>query len=42
MIVLIKDLADHVDKEVTVRGWMYNKRGSGKIYFLQLRDGSGM
>ncbi len=42
MNVLIKDLGSHVDKEVTIRGWMFNKRGSGKIYFLQLRDGSGM
>ncbi|MBU1018429.1 MAG: asparagine--tRNA ligase [Patescibacteria group bacterium] len=42
MNALIKDLASHVDQEVTIRGWMYNKRGSGKIYFLQLRDGSGM
>jgi len=39
---LIKDLHDHVDQEVTVAGWMFNKRGSGKIYFLQLRDGSGI
>lgn len=42
MNVLIKDLKNHVDKAVTIRGWMFNKRGSGKIYFLQLRDGSGM
>ncbi len=42
MNVLIKDLGSHVDQEVTIRGWMFNKRGSGKIYFLQLRDGSGM
>ncbi len=28
-------------KEVTLKGWMYNKRSSGKIAFLQLRDGSG-
>ncbi|MBU1152147.1 asparagine--tRNA ligase [Patescibacteria group bacterium] len=41
-IVLIKDLKNHVDQEVQIRGWMYNKRGSGKIYFLQLRDGSGV
>ena len=41
MISRISDLADHVGKEVTIQGWMYNKRGSGKIYFLQLRDGSG-
>ncbi len=38
----ISHLKDHVDKDVTIQGWMYNKRGSGKIYFLQLRDGSGM
>ncbi len=42
MNVLIKDLGNHVDQEVTIRGWMFNKRGSGKIAFLQLRDGSGM
>lgn len=41
MISRISDLASHVGEEVTVAGWMYNKRGSGKIYFLQLRDGSG-
>jgi asparaginyl-tRNA synthetase len=39
---LIKDFKDHLGQEVTVAGWLYNKRGSGKIYFLQLRDGSGM
>lgn len=32
---------DFVGQEVTLKGWMYNKRGSGKITFLQLRDGSG-
>ncbi|MFC1655977.1 asparagine--tRNA ligase [Patescibacteria group bacterium] len=42
MIVPISDVKNHVDKEITVRGWMYNKRGSGKIHFLQLRDGTGM
>ena len=42
MNVLISNLANYVGQEVTIRGWMYNKRGSGKIYFLQLRDGSGM
>ena len=42
MIVSISDLSSYVGEEVTISGWMYNKRGSGKIYFLQLRDGSGM
>lgn len=38
---LIKDLKNFVGQDVTLAGWMYNKRGSGKIYFLQMRDGSG-
>jgi len=42
MITTISKLKDHVGKEVTLRGWMYNKRGNGKLYFLQIRDGSGM
>ncbi|MBN1495117.1 asparagine--tRNA ligase [Candidatus Peregrinibacteria bacterium] len=42
MIVPISRIKDHVGKEATIRGWMYNKRSSGKIHFLQLRDGSGM
>jgi len=42
MIVPIDQIKDHVGKEVTIRGWMYNKRGSGKLHFLQLRDGTGM
>jgi len=41
MQVLIKDLAQHVDKEITIKGWLYNKRSSGSIAFLQLRDGYG-
>ncbi|MDP3970437.1 MAG: OB-fold nucleic acid binding domain-containing protein, partial [bacterium] len=39
--ILISNLANSVDKEVTIKGWMYNKRSSGKIAFLQIRDGSG-
>jgi asparaginyl-tRNA synthetase len=42
MIVPIEKIKDYVGKEVTVRGWMYNMRSSGKIHFLQLRDGTGM
>ncbi len=38
----IKDAKDHIDQEVTIQGWMYNKRGSGKIAFMQLRDGTGV
>ena len=39
--VRINSIADYVDQEVTLKGWLYNKRGSGKIQFLQVRDGSG-
>jgi asparaginyl-tRNA synthetase len=42
MLTTISKLADHVGKDVTIQGWMFNKRGSGKICFLQLRDGSGV
>lgn len=42
MSFFIKDAAANVGKIVTIQGWMYNKRGSGKIYFLQLRDGTGI
>ncbi len=41
MHILIKDISKHVDQEVTIKGWLYNKRSSGKIAFLELRDGSG-
>jgi asparaginyl-tRNA synthetase len=37
----IKASKDSVGKEVTVRGWVYNKRSSGGLIFLHLRDGSG-
>jgi asparaginyl-tRNA synthetase len=38
----IEDLAHHVGNEVELRGWLYNKRSSGKIHFLQVRDGTGI
>ncbi len=41
MDILIKDIERHVGKQVTIKGWVYNTRSSGKITFLQLRDGSG-
>jgi asparaginyl-tRNA synthetase len=39
--VRIARIGDHVDREVTVQGWLYNKRSKGKLHFLLLRDGSG-
>ncbi|MBD3168957.1 MAG: asparagine--tRNA ligase [candidate division Zixibacteria bacterium] len=40
--VYIKDFKEHVGQQVTVRGWVYNKRKSGKIRFLLVRDGTGL
>lgn len=39
--ISVKEMIDHVGEEVVIKGWMYNKRSSGKIHFLQIRDGSG-
>jgi asparaginyl-tRNA synthetase len=39
--IYIKDLSQFVDQEVTLSGWLFNKRSGGKIKFLVLRDGSG-
>ncbi|MBU2542473.1 asparagine--tRNA ligase [Patescibacteria group bacterium] len=41
MQTFIKDLSNKVGEEVTLKGWLYNKRSSGKIAFLEIRDGSG-
>ena len=38
----IEDLGAHQGETITVRGWLYNKRSSGKIAFLQVRDGTGV
>jgi asparaginyl-tRNA synthetase len=40
--VLIKNLGKHLNQQITVKGWLYNQRSSGKIAFLILRDGSGL
>src|SRR4051794_39682763 len=39
--VRIKDLPQHVGEKVTIDGWLYNKRTSGKLQFPIVRDGSG-
>lgn len=38
--VYIKNIAEFEGKEVTLKGWLYNKRSSGKLRFLLLRDGT--
>ncbi len=41
MISTLDKLAANIDQAVTIRAWVYNFRSSGKITFLQLRDGHG-
>ncbi|MBR3120805.1 asparagine--tRNA ligase [Oceanobacillus profundus] len=41
MKTTISQAAKHKDQEVTIGAWLTNKRSSGKIAFLQLRDGTG-
>ncbi|SMG26190.1 asparagine--tRNA ligase [Paenibacillus aquistagni] len=38
---VIRDVNRHVGEEVRIGCWLHNKRSSGKIQFLQLRDGTG-
>lgn len=37
----ISELGAHIGQRVTLKGWLYNQRGSGKLLFLHVRDGSG-
>lgn len=39
--VYIEDLGQHEGQDITLRGWLHAKRSSGKLIFLQVRDGSG-
>ncbi len=41
MKIYIKDIGQYDGQEITLKGWLYNKRSSGKLHFLQLRDGTG-
>jgi asparaginyl-tRNA synthetase len=38
----IRDVSKHVGEEITLKGWLYNMRSSGKLMFPQVRDGSGI
>jgi len=40
--IYIKDLKNHVGETVNLKGWLFNKRKSGKLRFLILRDGTGL
>ena len=41
MTAYIQDIARSAGQPVTLKGWLHNRRSSGKIHFLTLRDGTG-
>jgi asparaginyl-tRNA synthetase len=41
-VARIAEIAQYENQDAEVRGWLYNKRSSGKLHFLQVRDGSGI
>jgi len=40
-IIRVEDIYRHIDQEVTVQGWVYNRTDKGKLVFLLVRDGYG-
>lgn len=42
MHIYIEDIGKYENTEVTIKGWLYNKRSSGKIHFILVRDGTGI
>ncbi len=38
----ISEVSKHLGEEITIKGWLYNKRSSGKLGFLEIRDGTGL
>jgi asparaginyl-tRNA synthetase len=41
-VTTIAEIGKHEGRAVTIRGWLYNLRESGKLLFPQFRDGSGI
>ncbi len=41
MQTYIEDIGRHEGQDVTIKGWLHNRRSSGKIHFLIVRDGTG-
>jgi len=41
-MIWIEELKNHIGEEATLQGWVYNKRDSGKVRFVLLRDGTGI
>ena len=41
-MIYIDSLKSHINKQVTLKGWVYNYRTSKNLFFLELRDGTGL
>jgi asparaginyl-tRNA synthetase len=41
-VTTVAEIAKFSGQDVTLQGWLYNKRSKGKLHFLQVRDGSGI
>ncbi|MCX7995868.1 MAG: OB-fold nucleic acid binding domain-containing protein, partial [candidate division WOR-3 bacterium] len=42
MQLYVEDVSKYEGKQVEIKGWLYNKRSSGKVRFLLIRDGTGI
>jgi len=40
--IYISEIANYEGQDVCLKGWLYGKRSSGKLHFLQVRDGTGI
>jgi len=40
-LIRVEHIADYVDQEVSIQGWVYNRTDKGKLQFLLVRDGTG-
>src|SRR3989339_508316 len=39
--ISVSKISNYIEKEVTIKGWVYNRTNKGKLVFLLVRDGSG-
>jgi aspartyl/asparaginyl-tRNA synthetase len=39
--ISVSKISNYVEKEVTIKGWVYNRTDKGKLVFLLVRDGTG-
>src|SRR5206468_1531485 len=40
-VATVEGIGAHAGRTVTLRGWLAGRRSSGKLHFLQVRDGTG-